>query len=165
MTDTAQRRRGLRQAARSGVIAWLIGVGVALLLWLLFASSSGGPIAFIASAVVFYYSFHLWPAVPLLTAGEPIFAIFAPIPVLLLFWAGFRTAVNAGVASAAEGVRRGGSVIVGYFAMAVLSLPLFAFSVGQSPLADPLGASFIVGVTGIAFPIVFGGLGGWIAGR
>ncbi|WP_135661688.1 hypothetical protein [Halorhabdus rudnickae] len=157
-------RDGLRKGARAGAVAWVLGVAVAFVLWWLFASG-GGPIRFLASAIVFYYAFHLWPAVPLLTAGNAIFAVFAPISMLLLFWAGFRTAIGADAPTGADGFRRGASVVAGYLPMAVLSLPAFALSVGTSPLADLFSTAAIVGITGVAFPLVFGGLGGWLAGR
>jgi len=164
MTPTIERAGGVRRAARAGVIAWLLGVALALVLWWLF-SSSAGPLGFLASGIVFYYAFHLWPVVPAVTGGASIFAIFAPVPMLSLFWAGFRVTVGTEASSGGAGARRGATVAVGYLAMALLSLPAFALTVGRSPLADPVSTAVIVGTTGVAFPVVFGGLGGWLAAR
>ncbi|MFB6201559.1 MAG: hypothetical protein ABEI98_06080 [Halorhabdus sp.] len=160
-TDAWQR---IRPGAVSGAVAWILGVAIALALWALFASSEG-IVASLASSIVFYYTFHLWPALPLLTAPTSIFVVFTPVAVLLLFWAGFRTAMRTGAASGRAGFTHGATVVVGYLTLALASLPAFGFSVGTSPLADPLVAAIVVGITGVAFPIVFGGLGGWLAGR
>jgi hypothetical protein len=154
----------LREGATTGTVAWLVGLGVALAIWLLF-SASGGPLQSIASGIVFYYSMHLWPVIPGVGAGAAILAIFAPLPALVLFWAGFRVTVGSDVASGAEGFRHGAGVVVGYFALSLLCLPAFAIAVSSSPLSEPAVTAVIVGTTGLAFPVVFGGLGGWIAGR
>ncbi|WP_136686877.1 hypothetical protein [Halorhabdus amylolytica] len=158
-------RDGVRKGTRAGAVAWLLGVGVALVLWWLFASGGGGPVRFLASAIVFYYAFHLWPVIPVIAAGDAVLALFAPISMLLLCWAGFRTAVGAETSSGADGFRLGATVVTGYLPLSLLSLPAFALVVGTSPLADPLVTVAIVGITGVVFPVVFGGLGGWLAGR
>lgn len=163
MADTT--RTLPRAGLTNGAVVWFAGVAAAVLLLVLFSDLGSDPLSLLATGVVFYYAFHLWPAVPVLTAGNAIFAVFAPVSMLLLFWAGFRTTVGTDASPGVEAFRRGATVVTGYFPLSVLCLPAFGFSVERSPLADPLVTVAIVGITGFAFPIVFGGLGGWVAGR
>ncbi|QGN06659.1 hypothetical protein Hrd1104_04690 [Halorhabdus sp. CBA1104] len=165
MADAIDNASNLRGGTATGALAWILGVAIALVFLALFSTVDGGFLDLLATSVVFYYTFHLWPLILVPADLSASAAVFAPIAMLVLFWAGFRAALRAGANGGRDGFVRGAEVAVGYLGMVILSLPAFAISVDGSLLADPLVTAVIVGTTGLAFPLVFGGLGGWIAGR
>lgn len=165
MDSGAGNRRVLRIAAISGTLAWMLGVAVAVVLLALFSRLGTDLAVLLPASVVFYYTFHLWPLVLVPAELSANAVIFAPVAMVVLFWAGFRTSLRTDAASGRDGFRRGATVTIGYLGLAVLSLAAFSLSVQTSPLSDPFGTAIILSSTGVAFPVVFGGLGGWIAGR
>lgn len=78
---------------------------------------------------------------------------------LLLVGAGYTVASQAGGRQSTGGPKAGGSITVGYFAMAVVATIFLILS------SDPDTVDMIISllVTGVLYPVVFGGLGGLIA--
>jgi hypothetical protein len=165
MADAIDDSQSFRVGIAGGAIAWILGVAIAVVLLVLFSTIDGGFLDLFATGVVFYYTFHLWPLVLVPAELSASAAVFAPVAMLVLFWAGFRTALRAETSSGRDGFYSGAAIAVGYLGMALVSLPAFAITIESSLLADPLVTGLIVVTTGILFPVVFGGLGGWIAGR
>ncbi|WP_181686180.1 hypothetical protein [Halorhabdus salina] len=165
MADAIDDSRTVRDGTATGALAWILGVVIALVFLALFSTIDGGFLDLFATSVVFYYTFHLWPLILVPADLSASAAVFAPVAMLVLFWAGFRAAIRAETHSGRDGFARGAAIAIGYLGMAIVSLPAFAISIEGSLLADPLVTVVIVATTGIVFPVVFGGLGGWIAGR
>ncbi|KTG10064.1 hypothetical protein AUR64_10720 [Haloprofundus marisrubri] len=137
------------------------------------------PASWIASGWLFYNA-HLVPtSVPiadavnglggltnqslLATLGGPLYALYL-LPPLLLVAAGYavvRTAETPG----SNGARNAGaSVVAGYFPL--LLLGAFVFTAGAAEaqtVASPAGLSSVF--LGLAYPLVFGGIGGMVADK
>lgn len=116
-------------------------------------------------------------AVPniLLARGGTLLALFALPPVVLAL-AGSLAARNVRPDTVAEfpvlrvtlpaGVVRGMGVTPGYLPLAVVGAVLFSVATANeslAPLAPGLLASALV--MGLLYPLVFGGLGGWVGAR
>lgn len=157
--------RSLRPSVVAGARAWVIGLTVAVVLLALFSGFSTDPGTLFSTGVVFYFTFHLWPLVFVPSGLGATAAIFAPFTMVLLFWSGFRTTVRADLHHEESGFRYGARITIGYLALALLSAPILFYTVEVSPLEDPLVTVAILVTTGVLFPVVFGGLGGWIAER
>lgn len=89
------------------------------------------------------------------------------VPVLALFAAGFAVAWLAGAddrdgMDSTSGALDGAAVAIGYLPLAVLGLVVFSYAVGDGAIEpDPITA---VAVAGLLYPVVWGGLGGAVAG-
>ena len=149
----------------AGAGAWLIGVTVSIVLLALFSGFSSNPGRLLSAGVVFYFTFHLWPVIFVSSGLGAATAVFAPFTMVLLFWSGFKTTLRADLHHEDNGFRYGATIATGYFSLMLLSAPVFFLAAGVSPLDDVVVSAGILATTGIVFPIVFGGLGGWIAER
>jgi hypothetical protein len=108
-----------------------------------------------------FTAFHLWPTI-LGSSGTGSFLVGAIVPILLLIGSGYYVASRT---RGGSGFTNGASITVGYF---VLSLLAFLYmttmgSGGNQGLA--IGVEFVVAlvITGLVFPVVFGGIGGALA--
>jgi hypothetical protein len=85
------------------------------------------------------------------------------LPVVLLLLTGFALAWILGETETGSGAVAGASVVVGYLGVAVLAGVVMGVS-GESYSLGPYWPSLVL-VTGVAFPVTFGGVGGALAGR
>ncbi|MFH5800081.1 transporter [Haladaptatus sp. CMAA 1911] len=96
-------------------------------------------------------------------AGGPFFLLYL-VPPILLVGAGY-VAVRTGTTPGANGPRNAGaSIAVGYFPLFVVGTFAFAATAANAPVTatpDGIPAIFL----GLAYPIVFGALGGMVAER
>lgn len=96
-----------------------------------------------------------------LIGGEGNLTVLYALPPLLLLAGGFLAAYTADVGTPKRGAAAGASVAVGYVVLAVAgafvtSVDAFGSSVGPGLLTAAL-------LAGVAYPVVFGGLGGLVA--
>lgn len=85
------------------------------------------------------------------------------LPIVLLLVAGFVLAWILGADQTGRGAVAGASLVVGYLALAVVAGVLVGVS-GESYSLGAFWPSLLL-LTGLAYPLSFGGLGGAIAGR
>jgi hypothetical protein len=98
----------------------------------------------------------------MLFGGSSHLASFV-LPVVLLLVAGFVLAWILGADETGRGAVAGASLCVGYLAVALLAGLLMGES-GESYSLGPVWRSLVL-LTGVVYPLAFGGLGGAIAGR
>ncbi|PSP78034.1 hypothetical protein BRC81_08220 [Halobacteriales archaeon QS_1_68_20] len=92
------------------------------------------------------------------------------VPVVLLFGAGYLVARKNEVAGTTDGAKAGASVVVGYAVLSIGGTYLFAWTL---PTGEEFGMSLsiapqfvmAVGLMGLAYPAVLGGVGGALAAR
>ncbi|MFW5956183.1 MAG: hypothetical protein ACOCQY_02155 [Halorhabdus sp.] len=109
-------------------------------------------------------------AVPI-TEGALWEAWFPVVPLIALLIAGYVVAYRSDAPSVTEGFTAGASVVLGYGLLAIAGAFLFAWSLS----VEELGAEVTVAVgpdlawavllSGLAYPIVLGGIGGAIASQ
>jgi hypothetical protein len=154
--DRAERSAG----SVAGVVAWLTGLvvtfglawtGVSQALGLLRALSgnAGGTIGG-------YFLVHLRVLGKLTDGGSLVLVPYVVLPIILLVGAGF----YVGRRTAGVGVWAAVDVTKGYLTAATLSLLVFQFTSGGVGVGQ---AIYMLGVTGVAFPLVFGRGGGVLA--
>jgi hypothetical protein len=150
----------IRTGTVAGVVAFLVGLLVTFLVGALGVSRGLSFLVGLAplqGAIVGFSSFHLWPLV--LGGSTGLSPVWTLVPVVVLVLAGYLTVFTAGRSS--NGFRDGASVAVGYFGLTVVAFLLSFVDGGGGQLGQVL-----VGVlfTGVLFPVVFGGVGGAVAG-
>jgi hypothetical protein len=157
-----------RHGAVAGAVAWAIGFAVmCLLLAVLFGPVRAlfDPLRTLFFATLFFLGAHLWILLTGGIGGEvgllPI--VFTPVPLMLLFAAGYRVATVADVRWSREAYLTGATVAVGYAAMTVVALVAIAGLTGT--LSNVSTYIFIFGFTGGVVPFLAGGLGGVFAAR
>lgn len=97
-------------------------------------------------------------------------AWFLIVPVVLLVVAGFAVASTATSWDAVTGFQAGASVTLGYGLLAIVGVFLtkwsFSLSQGGVTVTASVGPDIVTGIllVGIVYPVVFGGVGGAIAG-
>jgi len=108
-----------------------------------------------------YTAFHLWPMV-LGSSGMGSFLVFVVLPIVILVGSGYWVASGAGRGG---GFMKGASVTVGYFVLSLLTFVYIAFIAGNAQVTMEVGVDLVVALvmTGIVFPVVFGGIGGLLA--
>ncbi|MDY6764729.1 MAG: hypothetical protein SV377_03445 [Halobacteria archaeon] len=98
------------------------------------------------------------------TRMEGTYNLLYLIPPLLLVVSGFLVARSGGVTGLRGSIRAGVTVVVSYFALALVGALVMFYTGGSSP--DILGSVLVVG---LLYPILFGGVGGifahYMAGR
>lgn len=160
--------RLVRRGAITGAGAF---VGGAILV-LVFAFLVGGMLGALASlapvstATMGYAALHAWVA---MLDGSPQVLVFALIPGAILVGAGYSAARQTSDLPTSP-VTRGAAVTVGYLSVVVLSILYTIVRAGAVPGtygggvgADFFGVAVAIVFTGLAFPLVFGALGGWLA--
>lgn len=131
-------------------IAGQLGISQALLIRLAFAPLRG--------TLTAYIDLHTWFLSGFGRAG--IFVVLMLIPIVLLVGAGFYVASQC---RSDDGFATGASVAVGYLAMTILSMGFLL--VMSSGMTDVVDFVLVIVVTGIVFPVLFGGIGGLVANQ
>jgi len=157
-----------RHGAIAGTIAWVIGFAVMFVVMLVMfgpVRALQDPLRTLFFAAVFFLGAHLWLV---LTGGFPggiglLPVAFTPIPLLLLFAAGYRVSTVANVRWNREAYLTGATVAVGYAALTVVAMAVLAIS--TDPFSSVPTFIFVLGFTGGIVPFLAGGLGGIIAAR
>jgi len=147
----------VRDGAVFGGIAWIVGIALTAVLGYAGANSTLG---FLGSLVGYFY-FHTWFVFDSQVGG---LAVFTLLPVILLVAAGYVAASRT--ARGTSGTVAGTSVAIGYLALAIVSILVAVFLAGGSGGSGlTLNAQSVLGLllTGVAFPVVFGAVGGAIA--
>jgi len=154
----------VRDGAVFGGIAWIVGIALTAVLGYAGANSTLGLLisflGFLGSLVGYFY-FHTWFVFDSQVGG---LAVFTLLPVVLLVAAGYVAASRT--ARGTSGTVAGTSVAIGYLALAIVSILVAVFLAGGSGGSGlTLNAQSVLGLllTGVAFPVVFGAVGGAIA--
>lgn len=152
------------QGAMVGAIAFVVG----LLVTVLVGSFGLNPtiellvsFSLIDGSIWGYTAFHQW----LMVIGNgalDTFLVWAIVPIAILVVSGYWIASQA---PRGQGFMNGASVTVGYFVMTVLAFLYLAFLVGNAQATIEVGVDLVIAtvITGILFPVVFGGIGGILA--
>lgn len=168
MSQTGGSAIDWQQAVVVGLVAWLAGVVITFVIGQ--AGVSRGLSFFIAVAPIggsflMYMAFHSWFAIGGL-GGAGGFAVFTLLPIVILLVAGYYRASQGGAADARDGFTLGASITAGYLIGAVLSIVVVMALLGGSGSSGvQLNANTVIAlvVSGIVFPVVFGGIGGALA--
>lgn len=160
--------RLVQRGAITGAGAFVGGAILVFAFALLIGGTAGAiaSIAPISTATMGYAALHAWLAV---LDGSPLLLALAAIPAVILVAAGYSAAqqtTDLGI----DPLTRGAAVTVGYCSVMVLSL-LYSLvragsigsAFGGSGGAELFPIALAVLFTGIAFPLVFGAAGGWVA--
>lgn len=167
-TGSLTERLPIKHGIIAGAGAWIAGIAVSYVL----ASAAGGAgqglalfgISTLDLSVIFYFTLHLWPAVLAPSSDVSVLLIFTPIAIAILLVAGYRVASKA--TNAESGFKNGATVTAGYAVLAVLSLLMVFGSFADLVFQEATGFVLVSLVfTGLLMPVVFGGLGGWIADK
>lgn len=152
-----------RRAGVYGAVAWLLGYLVVLVVSIVATGGSVGGATLLQEALTFFLATHLWPLLPGVSIPGTVGAVlYAPATALVVFTAGFKFVPAVGAGTAEEGFRVGALLTVGYAALTAIAVLVLALSTALTAAQLPtLAVAF--GVTGIGFPVVFGGFGGWFA--
>lgn len=156
----------------AGAVAWIAGVVLTYLLGTLGLHQGlqliVGFLGF-TGALLSYFGFHVWMLGGSGSAQVGSLAAFTLLPMVLLVGAGYVVASRGRLADAADGFKRGATVAVGYLALALLSIVYFVVAANGGAGGGGAGGSGLIDlvltvlVTGVVFPVVFGGLGGVLA--
>lgn len=154
----------VQKGALAGGAIFVIGLIVTFVLAKVgFPRGMGMIMAFdpIFGSIFGYSAFHLWPMI-LGSSGMGSFTVGAIVPIVLLLGSGFWVASES---TSGSGFMNGASVTVGYFVLALLAFLYMIFTSSGTGGGMQIGVDFVVAlvVTGIVFPVVFGGIGGVIA--
>lgn len=162
----------VKHGAIFGTIAFV--AGMVLTVPLLFVA--GGDLAIqarelpLAMAAFGYMLLHAWPV---FLGQPPGFLLFAVIPAVLLALVGYATARRTAALSTSARYR-GASVVFGYLPATALAFGYVVLRadvggdvglIGALAALDPRFLLTSIGYTGLLFPIVFGAIGGLLAGR
>jgi len=166
MVRSASDSAPVRTGAVAGVGAFVAGLSLTFIVGSLGLNASLSRLVGtvpIQGTVMAFVSLHLWPV----ALGIPVggLVVWAVIPAAVLVVAGYVTAASSAT-RLSRGLKNGASVTVGYLAVTVLAfLVVVVLGVGEAAsVGGQLGTLlFGVVVTGVFFPVVFGGLGGAIA--
>lgn len=160
----------LRRGAITGAVAFVIGILVTFPLLLVAPPPLSTEAARIPIAMgsFSYLIFHGWVVA---FGGPSNLMVFTGIPVVILLGAGYSVA-TATSESPRRGVARGATIASGYLVLVLLSI---GFVLWRQPslaavVAEPAQFVILIPISafafaGIAFPLIFGGLGGALAER
>ncbi|PSP78035.1 hypothetical protein BRC81_08225 [Halobacteriales archaeon QS_1_68_20] len=91
------------------------------------------------------------------------------VPVVTLAWGGYMVTARNDVTDPVAGAKTGTSVVVGYAALAVAGTFLFTWRLSPSGEVVELTIrpqlTVAAALMGVVYPVVFGGVGGWVAVR
>lgn len=162
----ATRNRGVPTVigALGGAIAFVVGVLVTFLVGSLGLNET---IEFLISVTLVdgsiwgYTVFHQWPLV-LGNGTTDSFLVWAIVPIVILLGSGYWAVAQT---RRGNGFLTGASVAIGYFVLTVLAFLYLVFLAGDAQVTFELGVDLVVAIliTGVVFPVVFGGIGGLIA--
>ena len=183
MASSSLDRRGVAAGGAAGVAAWLLGYVFTYLLVAPDVRESGlnrviealqGEPATVDVVGWVFYNAHLVETVvadvPVLGTSSTSFiggdggfsSLLYVIPVALLLAAGLAAGRYQGARATSDGILAGLAVLPGYLVASVVGAFLFVVSVGGATVSpDPVLA---VLVAGIAYPVLFAGAGGALAG-
>lgn len=158
-----------KRAVLVGLVAWVAGLVLTLVLGRMDVNTPLSivlEISPIGGSVLMHLAFHSWfvtgPA-DYVSNGLPVFSL---LPVFLLLAAGVFKAWLAGVENVGEGAVDGASTTAGYLIGAILSFALIITLATLAGVPVPLSLTTVVDLflAGIAFPVVFAGVGGAVVG-
>lgn len=171
MRDALRQLSPPRRAVLYGVVAWVTGMGIMLVILALGGDSSRGLLDFpLVSATYFWSLLHGWAG---LFSGQIALIILATIPATLLIGMGYYSAQRS-AERPESGARRGAWIAAGYLPVATLCFAWLFFRLnslvqdvvaGTPGALDPLSLLLPLVFTGFVFPVAFGGLGGYLADR
>lgn len=150
-----------------GAVAWMavaVVVHVILRFGLLFGDQfaravSGAPITLTLGAIL---DVHAWFVAVQLSSDLSLLTV---VPVVVLLAAGYWTASATGPESPVAGFASGATVTVGYLALLIVLVVAMQILGSSAGGESGLGQILAVAITGIVYPVVFGGVGGAIASR
>jgi hypothetical protein len=88
--------------------------------------------------------------------------VYRLVPIALLFVAGYLLATSHSARTSAQGAKSGATIAVGVVILAVAGTYVFSISQGGQSMQPSLVNSVLV--MGVVYPVVFGGIGGYLAG-
>lgn len=151
-----------------GFVAGLVGlIASEVLLFVDFAMISSGPYASVSQGAIvtrgigMFWASHLgaFPQRLVLRTSMPIpLSVFYLIPLVVLVWAGRRSASGVGDATSEGAALQGASIAAGYVLIVLVSVFLIEAVITFSSVAERLWPRIVV-MAGIVYPVVLGGVG------
>lgn len=153
----------VRQGGIDGAIAYLLGLAVTLLVGSLGLNGTVELLLqsdLVEGTVLGYTFFHQW--VPVLGGGMESFLVWAIVPIVVCVVSGYWIASQS---PRGTGVGHGATITVGYFVLTLLGFVYLEVVADALPATIDGGLDLVIAIaiTGLLFPVVFGGLGGLLA--